>query len=265
MLNHRQKIAELLSSGIRLRSQTGRILSGLVLAVNAPQAADAARGREGRAASQGRENDDARNNRDPMEESKRSETEGERRNEGKATAETSDSSDESDKSAKRDRNESTDENDDSREQRVSDSGKSRGESRRDTDSDSDTSETSAQDQDSHQHSGRRSREFEQRADDAPADDVPDVTSVTPANPNVVIEDVPSSPIADLVVDANDDVIARVSTGGGFAFARSGDVIAVSGPDGASIVQTGDVTTGTSGTSPAEPSDEGGNNDVGFSS
>ena len=94
--------------------------------------------------------------------------------------------------------------------------------------------------------------------------MPDVTTVTPANPNVVIDDIPSSPIADLVVDANDDVLASVSTSGGFAFARSGDVIAVSGPDGASIIQTGDVNAGTSGTSPSGPSD-GGNNDVEFAS
>jgi hypothetical protein len=89
--------------------------------------------------------------------------------------------------------------------------------------------------------------------------------VTPANPNVVIDDIPRSPIADLVVDANDDVLASVSTSGGFAFARSGDVIAISGPDGASIVQTGDVNTGTTGTNPAAPSDDGGNNDADFAS
>ena len=49
--------------------------------------------------------------------------------------------------------------------------------------------------------------------------------------------------------------------GGFAFARSGDVVAVSGPDGASIIQTGDVNAGTNGTNPAEPSPDGGNNNV----
>ncbi len=260
MLNHRRKMAELLSSGSWLRSQTGRILSGVVLAVNAPQIADAARDGERRAANQDRKNDDARNNRDTREESKKSETEADQRNDGKATAESSDSSA---KSAKRDRNESTDENDDSREQRATDGGKTRGESRRNSDSDSDSSRTSTEDQDSHQHAGRRFREFEQRAEGEPLDDVPDAITLTPANPNVVIDDIPSSPIADLVVDATDDVIARVSTSGGFAFARSGDVIAVSGPDGASIIQTGDVTAGTSGTSPAEPSDDGGNNDVGF--
>jgi hypothetical protein len=265
VLNHRRKIAELLSSGTWLRSQTGRILSGLVLAINAPQVADAARGGEGRAAKRDRDNDDARNNRDTREEAKKSESESDHENDGKASAETSDSSAKSDKAAKRDQDESIDENDDTREQRATDAGKTRGETRRNTDSDSDSSKTSAEDQDSHQHADRRFREFEQQANDAPAADEPDVTTVAPANPNVIINDVPSSPIADLVVEANDDVIAQVSTSGGFAFARSGDVIAVSGPDGASIIHTGDVTTGTSGTSPAEPSDDGGNNDVEFSS
>jgi hypothetical protein len=89
--------------------------------------------------------------------------------------------------------------------------------------------------------------------------VPDVTTVTPANPNVFIDDFPDTSINDLVVEGNDHVLASVSTSGGFAFARSGDVVAVSGPDGASIIQTGDVTAGTSGTRPVEPPDDGGNN------
>jgi hypothetical protein len=95
--------------------------------------------------------------------------------------------------------------------------------------------------------------------------VPDATTVTPANPNVVIDDIPDTSINDLVVQGNEDVIATVSTSGGFAFARSGDVVAVTGPDGASIIQTGDETTGTNGTDPTEPPADGGNNDVDFAS
>jgi hypothetical protein len=72
--------------------------------------------------------------------------------------------------------------------------------------------------------------------------------------------VPTTSIADLVVEANDDVIATVSTSGGFAFARSDGVIAVTGPDGATIIQADDATTGTT-----EPSDDGGNNDMDFAS
>lgn len=263
MLNHRRKIAQLLISGSWLRSRTGRVLSGLVLAISSPRIADAERIGGRRSDNQDRKNDDAKNNRETSEASNQSKSDSDQRNDGKANAETRDSGTKSDNSGKRDRNESTNENSETREQRVTDTGRSRGESRRNSDSDSESSQTSVADHDSTQHAGRRFRELEQRAEGEPLDDVPDAITVTPANPNVISDDIPSSPIADLVVDATDDVIARVSTSGGFAFARSGDVIAVSGPDGASIIQTGDVSTGTSGTSPAEPSDDGGNNDVGF--
>ena len=188
-----------------------------------------------------------------------------RGNDRKASTEDGDSSDKSDKSGKRDRDETRSQDDESSEQGGSDSGKNRGESRRgDDDSDSSSRNSSSADDDSSQESGRRVREFEQQADE-PADDTPAPTTVTPANPNVVVDDIPGTSIADLVVEANDDVIATVSTSGGFAFARSGDVIAVTGPDGATIIQTGDVTSGTSGTNPPEPSDDGGNNDLDFSS
>jgi hypothetical protein len=82
---------------------------------------------------------------------------------------------------------------------------------------------------------------------------------------VAIDHLPDTSPNDLIVQGNDNVLASVSSSGGFAFARSGDVIAVSGPDGASIIQSGNVNTGTSGTTPAAPSDGGGNNDVGFAS
>jgi hypothetical protein len=265
VLNRRRQISQLFNSGSWLRSRAGRALSGLVLAVTSPRGVDAERMGGRRADNQDRKNDDARNNRDTSEESSQSEKGSGQRNDGKASSETRDSGAKSNDSGKRDRNESTNENSETREQRATDGGKTRSESRRNSDSDSESSQSSVADHDPHQHAGRRFREFEQRADGAPASDVPDATSATPANPNVVIEDIPRSPIADLVVNANEDVVASVSTSGGFAFARSGDVIAVSGPDGASIIQTGDVSTGTSGTSPAEPSADGGNNDVGFTS
>jgi hypothetical protein len=259
VLNRRRQIAGLFSSESWLRSQTGRVLSGLALAVTSPQVAEAARRGERRVDKDDPKNDESRSNRDTSEESNQRKSESDQRSEGKAGAETRDSGARSDNSGKRDRNESASENDESREQRATDNGKTRGESRRNSDSDSDSSQTSAEDEESLQHAGRRFRGFEQRAEGEPLDVVPDAITVTPANPNVVIDDISSSPIADLVVDANDDVIASVSTSGGFAFARSGDVIAVSGPDGASIVRIGTDTI------PAEPSDDGGNNDVDFSS
>jgi hypothetical protein len=269
VLNRRRQIAGLLSSGSRLRTQTGRVLSGLVLAVTTPHIADAALEGERRADNQDRKHDDPSNGRDTSEKNNQSEKESDERNDGKASAETRDSSAKSDNSDKRVRKESTNENDESREQRATDSEKSRGDSGRNGRSDSDSSESSAEGGDSHHPGDRRVLSFEQRANeptgDSPSRNAPDATSATPANPNVVIDDVPDTSINDLVVQANDNVLASVSTSGGFAFARSGDVIAVSGPDGASIVQTGDVSTGTNGTSPTAPSDEGGNNNVDFMS
>jgi len=43
------------------------------------------------------------------------------------------------------------------------------------------------------------------------------------------------------------------------------VVAVSGPDGASIIQSDEVNAGTNGTNPAEPSPDGGNNETSFAS
>ena len=269
MLNRRRQIAGLLSSGSRLRTQTGRVLSGLVLAVTTPHIADAALEGERRADNQDRKHDDPANGRDSSEKNNQSKQESNERNDGKAGAETRDASAKSDNSDKRVRKESTNENHESREQRATDSEKSRGDSGRNGRSDSDSSERSAEGGDAHHPGDRRVLSFEQRANeptgDSPSRNAPDATSATPANPNVVIDDVPDTSINDLVVQANDNVLASVSTSGGFAFARSGDVIAVSGPDGASIVQTGDVSTGTNGTSPTAPSDEGGNNNVDFMS
>lgn len=240
-------------------------MTGLGLAAIPPRAADAARKGERRADNDERKNDDGGGNRNDQEHKNQNERGSDRGNDRNASTEDTKSSDKSDKSGKRDRNETRNQDDESSEQSGSDSGKNRGESRRgDDDSDSSSRNSSSVDDDSSQGSGRRVREFEQRADE-PADDTPVQTTVTPANPNVVVDDIPGTSIADLVVEANDDVIATVSTSGGFAFARSGDVIAVTGPDGATIIQTGDVTTGTRGTIPPEPSDDGGNNDLDFSS
>lgn len=265
MLDRRQQIASLLRSGSWLRSQTTRVMAGLGLAAISPTTADAARKGERRAVDDERKNDDGGENRDDREHRNQNERGSDREIDRRASTEDADSSDKSDRSGKRDRTETRNEDDESSEQGGSDSGKNRGESRRgDDDSDSSSRDSSPPDEDSSQGSGRRVREFEQQADE-PADDTPAQTTVTPANPNVVVDDIPGTSIADLVVEANDDVIATVSTSGGFAFARSGDVIAVTGPDGATIIQTGDVTSGTSGTIPAEPSDDGGNNDLVFSS
>jgi hypothetical protein len=266
VLNHRRQLVGLLGSGSWLRSQTGRVLSGLGLAVTSSQAANAARNGERRADDQDRMNDDARND-----ESNRSETDSNQRDEGKSSAKNRDSGAKSDDAEKRDQSESKNENDDGRAHKATDSGKTRGDSQRSSDADSDSNK-SADDGDSQHHGGRHLRGFEQKAadeptsdspsDSTPPSDVPDSSSATPANPNVAVEDVPNTSPNDLLVQANDNVVANVSTSGGFAFARSGDVTAISGPDGASIVQNG---TGTTGTSPTEPSSDGGNNNTDFAS
>jgi hypothetical protein len=261
VLNRRRQLADVLKPETWLRSRAGQLLFGVGLAAS-PQFADAARKSERRAEDQERKNDDSGNDRDDRDQKNQDEQASDQKNDDKAGAEDRDSSG---KSGKRDRNESRSENDESRDQGGADNGKSRGESRRrDDDSDSSSRDASSADDDSGQGGGRRVREFEQQADE-PVEETPAPTTVTPANPNVVVDDIPTTSIADLVVEANEDVVATVSTSGGFAFARSGDVIAVTGPDGATIIQTGDVTTGTNGTDPAEPPADGGNNDLDFSS
>ena len=259
MLNRRRQLADVLKPETWLRSRAGQFLSGVGLAAS-PQFADASRKSERRADDQERKNDDSGNDRDDRDQKNQNERDSDQKN-GKAGAEDRDSSG---KSEKHDRDENRSENDESRNQDGSDNGKNRGDSRRrDDDSDSSARDASSADADSSQDGGRRVREFEQQAHES-AQDTPAQTTVTPANPNAV-DDIPTTSIADLVVEANEDVVATVSTSGGFAFARSGDVIAVTGPDGATIIQTGDVTTGTNGTDPVEPPADGGNNDLDFAS
>jgi hypothetical protein len=233
-----------------------RLLSGFGLAASiSPHIAEAARKGQRRANDQERKNDDTGGNRDEQGQSNQKQRASDPGDE-KASAEGRDSSNDSGRSGKRVRDENRNESDEGSNQSGSDSGKSRNDSRRrDDEADSSSRQTSSED-DSNAGSGRRVREFEQRADDPlPDPDAP--AAVPPTNPNVV--DIPTTSVADLVVEANDDVIATVSASGGFAFARSGDVIAFTGPDGASIIQTGDVTT------PVEPPDDGGNNDPDFTS
>ncbi len=95
--------------------------------------------------------------------------------------------------------------------------------------------------------------------------------IATSNPNVLLDDLLLDAGAfnvGSVVEGNGDVVANVSPGGGFAFARSGNVVAISGPDGATILHTDDpdyrVSTNTAPRA-TEPSPDGGNNDVDFTS
>ena len=260
-----------------MRSRTGRLLGALGLAAFSSEAADAARKSARRNDSRGHTNDEPQGNQNEGEEQTQDGQESDPKNDSKASAEGKGTENESGKSGNHDRNQNRSANNESSAQNESDSGKGRGDShQRNTDSHSTSRENPSADDDSQHHGDPHVRRFAQKAADQtqdapPADstagDVPDATTITPANPNDVIDQVPSTSLNDLLVQGNDHVIASVSTSGGFAFARSGDVIAVTGPDGASIIQSDGVSTGTgTGTSnPTEPSDDGGNNDVGFSS
>lgn len=86
-----------------------------------------------------------------------------------------------------------------------------------------------------------------------------------------LDDTPDQNDLDLIVESSDNVIASVGTNGGFAFARSGDVVVVTGPDGAKIIHDpeGNISPSTPQTptpdEPADPGDDGGNNDMDFAS
>jgi hypothetical protein len=237
--------------------RTRRLLAALGLASFSTEVADAARNGGGR-------DGEARGNSDGRADKTRDAQESNRKNDSKNSAESKDAENEAGRSGKQQRNQERTSNEESTEQNGSGGGKNRSDSsRRNGESDSTSHGDSSADGDPHR-GDRSAREFAQKADE-PLDDVPDATTRTPANPNVVVDDIPDTSINDLVVQGNEDVIATVSTSGGFAFARSGDVVAVTGPDGASIIQTGDVTTGTNGAGPTEPSADGGNNNVDFAS
>jgi hypothetical protein len=264
VLNRWSHLTELLKSEAGLPSRTGRLLSALGLVAISPEVAAAARRNGRRNGNQERNSDQAQSKQDARAEKTPNEQKSDGKNGSNADAEGNDTGEKSGRSGKHARNEQTSGNDENSAQNASDEGKSRGDSsRRSSNSDSDSGETSASEGDSTHHSGRQVRAFAQEADDpthgASPDHVPESTAVMQTNPNVFIDYAPDTSFNDLVVEASDDVVASVSSSGGFAFARSGDVIAVSGPDGASIIQTGDVSAGTRGTSPVEPPDDGGNN------
>ena len=110
----------------------------------------------------------------------------------------------------------------------------------------------------------------QTADDVSGTSGVSTTTAPTTNPNVSVNATPDDD-PTLVVESNPGVIASVSARDGFAFARSDDIVAVTGPDGASIVRADSFVPPGSATSPPpptsdnEPIDDGGNNDIGFTS
>lgn len=250
-------------AGRSVLARSGKLLFGLGMAATLPATAAAAR-KDKRA-----EEDDAR--KEERRDAKADESGRDNQNHGGANAESSDKSadrprdeDQADKdrSEKRERrDERSESNDESVNEESTDGG--RGSATR-------KQEADASDDDGGGRNERRTEDFAQRA----RDDEPDLGDTTddilppavPSNPTIPVATSPDVSDVDLFIEANPDVIASTSTSGGFAFARSGDVIAISGPDGATIVQTDDpADVVTPSPSPDEPSDDGGNNDIDFTS
>ena len=255
-------------AGRTVLARSGKMLFGLGMAASLAESASGARKdkrAEEESATRKEERRDAR-----TEESERNSQD---QNQGSANAETSETSsgrpkdenqENADRSEKRDRREErTDQDDES----VSD--ESTGGERRPVTRKQEADAGSSGDGGSRNE--RPTEELAQRArDDEPIvnDTVDDVvtTPTVPSNPNIPVDTAPDPTDADLFIEANPDVIASVSTSGGFAFARSGDVIAVSGPDGAQIIQSDDPDdVVTPSPSPDAPADDGGNNDLDFTS
>jgi hypothetical protein len=267
VLNGLPRLADIRQSRSWLRSQSGRLLSGLGLATGFPLAADAARKTDRRSDNQDQK-DDAKGNRNDGGDAGSSgkDENADAKSDDKNSGEKESKGDENGNSDKSDRESNRDEGDGGGRDKTEAESDRQAARRQDAATESDESPRKNNDGGESNHGGgRHSQEFEQRADDAVVEDEPAATDVAPIlNPNVVITDIPQISDVDLVIEANPDVVASVSTSGGFAFARSGDVTAVTGPDGASIIRSEEGAPATT-TDRVEPSDDGGNNDLDFSS
>ena len=212
MLSRGPAIANILRSGAGVRSRTGRLLSALGLVAIAPEIAAAARRSDRRSDNHGQTNDEAQGNEDDGAKQTQDEQGSDRKSDSKASAEDHNTGDKSGNSGKHDRNQHQSANDERSDQNGSDSGNGRGDSgRRDADSNSTSDESSSGNDDSHHHSGRHVHDFAQkdknsstdststdstldriRPTDSTPNHVPDTTTATPANPNVVMDHVPSN-------------------------------------------------------------------------
>lgn len=250
--NRRPLLAPWREAGRSLLSQSRRLLSGVGLAAASPQITLGARKYDRR--------DDDERAKDDEREKRRDEDQGDNKNdETKAERQESD-----EQAARQERREerAADEDDVKSESKGDDN---RSVSRR-QDSDSDANDDAPGGRDGGSRELAQSSRDDDPADDEPAADPPVTAPVAPANPNVAVDAIPDLSEAELVIESNPDVIASVSSSGGFAFARSGNVIAVSGPDGARIIQADDPeAVADPDPEPVDPGDDGGNNDMDFSS
>ena len=278
MLNGGTKLGRLRDAGAWVTSRPARWASGLALAVASFEALDPARGKERRGDKNRRdENENQDSNRESVvagadEESVQTEASDQnRKSDDGRNSEKDQDRRSSDKEDGNSRSESRNKDDNSNRE-ESGGGKDRQDSKRHQ-TNAESNDNDRDDESGGQNGGRhgQSDEFAQKADKNQRDDEPAETPTptpTPTtNPNVAIDDVPAGDDLELVVQSNPDVIANVSSRGGFAFAQSNGVTAISGPDGAKIIQTGETATGTiPGTAtPTEPPADGGNNDTDFAS
>lgn len=236
----------------RLALLPGRLLAGLGIAAALPQGVGEAR----KNPRQGDERDAGKNH-----------DEGNKRENEQQASQDGDV-----KPEKRDDESGKDESRNDREDRNDGDEKVRQESKRQDAS----SESTDEDQGGTKGGGRNSdadaeqaqRDGRNNNSDDGLDDEPSPTP-TPApppvtNPNVPIPDTSGDPDdVELIVQSNPDVIAQTSTSGGFAFARSGGVTAITGPDGARIIRTGEPDAPAP--TPTPPPDGGDNNPPDFTS
>ena len=270
MDNRRLPLASWREAGRSILNHSGKLLFGLGMAATLSQPASGARKDAG-------EEDDKQSKREERREARAEDDGRDDRGEGGASAEKSEQSDDrsrdenqesEDRAEKRERREERSKDDEDSVEQQSESTE-RGSVARKQEADSGSDEDDGADG----RGGRRSEDLAQESgrDDEPnvdetVDDVPVVPPVT-TNPNVPVDTAPDLTDVDLFIEANPDVVASVSSSGGFAFARSGNIVAVSGPDGAQIVQTDDLEDEVVTPAPStdEPTDGGGNNDIDFTS
>ena len=285
MLNGLLRFADIRQPGSWLRTRSGRLLSGLGFAAALPRSADAARKDDRRGSNDDQNNNGGKDNRegggggdeksdkDKNADAKaedqttgdQAENQGGRKDaESQDTGNEENQGDETEKSGERNRDENRRGDEGGGAKAEEDGGGRRADRRQDTTAESDEPSRRQDNDTDHRDGDRRDhvQEFEQAADELPVDDELGQTTLAQTNPNVVIPDIPETTAADLVVEANPDVIATVSAQGGFAFARSGGVTAFTGPDGATIIQN-DAEAPTTAPEPVEPPDDGGNNDLDF--
>lgn len=248
-----------------LSSQSARVLSGLGLGVAATNFAEAARDQKARDDRNGSGQDNQRN----------SDSNHDNRNDGGQNRDAAHRDDKNQASDQTDKHSAN--HDDGKSNRSDKQGSGGNDSQKNDTNDDGNGHThhasrhqtayvdesdSASPDNGHGDGGSSFHEELQKNKDA-VDTTPTPTPAptTPSNPNITVP-APDQNDVVLTVQSNPDVVAQVSTKGGFAFARSNGVTVISGPDGPTIIQS---TPGETPGGGNQPPSEGGNNEVGMMS